>query len=116
MFMHSTIATAIADQHRRDLITRAARPGCLLAVQVARYGLRTIFGSAVADGLLEPKRTPNDAALACGSVRARGSECGGAGAGMADDPIGRAESLLRLPRSRSLIGYVALLEGAPDVV
>ena len=31
------------------------------------------------------------------------------------NPIGRAESLLRLPRSRSLIGYVALLEGAPDV-
>ena len=26
MFMHSTIATAIADQHRRDLITRADAP------------------------------------------------------------------------------------------
>jgi hypothetical protein len=35
---------------------------------------------------------------------------------MADDPIGGAETLLRLPRSQSLIGYVALLEGAPDVV
>ncbi len=28
----------------------------------------------------------------------------------------RLAPLLRLPRSRSLIGYVALLEGAPDVV
>jgi hypothetical protein len=35
---------------------------------------------------------------------------------MADDPIGRAELLLRLLGSRGLIGYVALLEGAPDVV
>ena len=38
---------------------RAARPRPL-----SRYGVRTIFGSAVADGRLEPERTLNGAASA----------------------------------------------------
>jgi hypothetical protein len=69
MFMHSTIATAIADQHRRDLITRADAGRLARAARDRRSRLpRTVRGTittgAAAAAAAVLRLTPAGAATA----------------------------------------------------